>query len=87
LGKLFGRKVEEQAKTSTEIPEGAKITEDLDFVLLTSPMSYFSQIVRLCAAEKGAPWKHFEVNHMKDEHTAPWYVKLNPKTYVPTMLI
>jgi hypothetical protein len=71
----------------TEIPEGAKMTPDLDCVLLTSPMSYFSQIVRLCAVEKGCNWKHFKVDHTKNEHTAPWYVKLNPKTYVPTMLV
>jgi glutathione S-transferase len=43
--------------------------------------------VRLTAVEKGCKWKHFEVNHVKNEHTAPWYVKLNPKTYVPTMLV
>lgn len=72
---------------STEIPMGARCTEDLDFVLLTAWPSYRAQLVRLAACEKGAKWKHFEVDiHKALTNLKPWYVKLNPKAYVPTLI-
>ena len=77
----------EVPEDESEIPEGAKCTDDLDCVLLTSPPSYFSQIARLAASEKGLKWKHFVVDHLKLENAKPWYVKLNPGAYVPTMLV
>ena len=73
---------------SEEIPEGAKCTADLDCVLLTAWPSYRAQIVRLAACEKGLKWKHFLVDiHAEMTNLEPWYVKLNPKAYVPTMLV
>ena len=71
----------------TEIPEGAKVTGNLECVVLSSPPSFFSQIVRLAAAEKGCKYKFFTVDHTKMEHMVPWYVKLNPKACVPTLLV
>ena len=50
----------------TEIPEGAKCTDDLDCVLLTAWQSYRSQMVRLAAIEKGCKWKH----HLVEIHAA-----------------
>lgn len=71
---------------NTEIPEGARVTGDLECVVLESPPSFFSQIVRLAVAEKGCRYKYFTVNHTKNEHMKPWYIKLNPKACVPTLL-
>ena len=74
--------------STTDIPEAAKCTSDLDFTLLTSWPSYRAQLVRLVACEKGAKWKHFEVDiHKVLMNLQPWYIKLNPKAYVPTMLV
>ena len=56
-----------------EIPDGAVVTVDLDCVLLTSWPSYFSQLVRLAAAEKGLNWKHYNINHLACAHLEPWY--------------
>jgi len=70
-----------------EIPEGARVTGDLECVVLSSPPSFFSQIVRLAAVEKGCKYKFFTVDHRKMEHMAPWYVKLNGKAWVPTLLV
>ena len=73
---------------STDLPEGARCTSDLDCVLLSAWPSYRSQIVRLCAIEKGIKWKHFEVDiHKAMTQFEPWYVNVNPKAYVPTMLV
>ena len=73
--------------TDSIIPEGARCTDDLDFVLLTALTSYRSQIVRLAAVEKGAKWKHFAMDIVKaNTQLDPWYVKLNPKAYVPTLV-
>ena len=72
---------------SAEIPIDARCTSDLDFVLLTSWPSYRAQLVRLTAVEKGANWKHFVVDHAgKMTNLEPWYVKLNPNAYVPTLI-
>lgn len=47
---------------STDIPDGAKCTSDIECVLLTAWKSYRSQLVRLCAIEKDIKWKHFYVD-------------------------
>ena len=73
---------------STQIPEDAKLNDDLDCVLLTNWPSYFSQLVRLTAAEKGCRYKHKLVDHtIPMQHIEPWYLKLNNNGYVPTMLV
>ena len=72
----------------SKIPPDAQVTSDLDCVMLTSWPSYFSGIVRLAAVEKGIKWKHYFINHYKEwTHLEPWYVKLNPNAYVPTMIV
>ena len=35
----------------------------------------------------GLRWKSYIVDHTKFDNMEPWYVKLNPKAYVPTMLV
>ena len=73
---------------STEIPEDAKCTSDLDCVLLTAWPSYRAQLVRLAACEKGCKWKHYYIDIAGAwTNLDPWYVNLNPKAYVPTMLV
>ncbi len=44
-------------------PDAAKCTSDLDFVLLTSKISYKCNFAKLAAEEKGANWKNFEINY------------------------
>ena len=56
-------------------------------VLYNIPPSLCSQKVRLVLVEKGVPFK----NHWMDigpssENYEPWYVKLNPKCVVPTLV-
>ena len=44
--------------------------------------------MRLCLAEKGVKWSRFDVNiHTRMDNLQPWYVKLNPGAYVPTLLV
>jgi len=55
---------------------------------LTATPTYRGQLVRLAACEKGCKWKHFLMDVVKGmTNLEPWYVKLNPKAYVPTMLV
>ena len=35
----------------------------------------------------GLRWKDYIVDLTKFENMEPWYVKLNPNAYVPTMLV
>ena len=73
---------------NTDIPEEAKCPAGYDCSLLTEPKSYRSQIVRLAAEEKGIKWKHYQMDIVrKNDQLEPWYVKLNPHAYVPTMLV
>ena len=70
------------------LPNGAELTQDHDLVLMTAWPSYRGQLVRLAACEKGVKWKHFLVDiHSALTQFEPWYINLNPKAYVPTMLV
>ena len=69
------------------MPEEAKCGEELDCVLLTNWPSYRSQLVRLCAIEKNLKWRHVVIDHVgKMTQLEPWFIKLNPGAYVPTMV-
>ena len=71
-----------------DIPAAAACTEDYDISLLTFEGSYCSQIVRLCAAEKGIRWKNYDIDIVdKLDQFLPWYLLANPKAVVPTMLV
>ena len=77
-----------QMSIKTDIPIAAQITNDLDAVILTSHGTYRGQLVCLAAAEKGIKFKKFDADHSRKLVTLePWYVKLNPKAYVPTLLV
>ena len=70
------------------MPEAAKTTQNDDIVLLGTPPSYRANLARLAAQKKGLRWRE----HLVDIHSAfdnlqPWYLKICPKGYVPTMLI
>ena len=57
-------------------------------VILGDRLSARTQLVTLAASEKGIKWKMYEVEITKKlEQLEPWYIKLNPKAYVPTALI
>ena len=49
--------------------------------------SYYSKLVRAVAWEKGAKWKHYEINFLGGEHRSDWYVKRNKASTVPTMYV
>lgn len=68
-----------------EIREGAN---DNDCVLLTNDKSYRGQLVRLAAYERGLKYQDFNIDiFWKMTQAEPWYMTLNPKGYVPTMLV
>ena len=70
-----------------DIPLEAQCTEDLDCVILSS-VAYRPQIVRVAAEEAGLKWKHYLIDHsVALDNYKPWYMKLNPNAYVPTMLV
>ena len=63
------------------------MNESLDCMILDCIPSYCSQIVRLCAEEKGLKWSRYDVDIFKFINLEPWYVNLNPGAYVPTILV
>jgi glutathione S-transferase len=42
--------------------------------------------VRLCLAEKGLQWESRHLDLRAGEHQQDWYVKLNPRAVVPTLI-
>ena len=72
----------------TIMPDEAKVTDDFDCVLLNAQHSYCSQLTNLAACEKGLKWRRMEIDIKKEcNNLEPWYIKLNHRGYVPTMLI
>jgi glutathione S-transferase len=49
-------------------------------------MSSCAQKVRLCLAEKQLPWDSRHLNLRAGDHQQPWYIKLNPRAVVPTLI-
>jgi glutathione S-transferase len=54
--------------------------------LYHNDMSSCAQKVRLCLAEKGLEWENRHLNLRAGEHQQDWYVKLNPRAVVPTLI-
>ena len=54
--------------------------------LYHNDMSSCAQKVRLCLAEKALPWESKHLNLRAGEHQQDWYVKLNPRAVVPTLI-
>ena len=54
--------------------------------LYHNDMSSCAQKVRLCLAEKGLKWEDRHLNLRAGEHQQDWYVKLNPRAVVPTLI-
>jgi glutathione S-transferase len=54
--------------------------------LYHNDMSSCAQKVRLCLAEKELDWESRHLNLRAGEHQQDWYVKLNPRAVVPTLV-
>lgn len=54
--------------------------------LYHNDMSSCAQKVRLCLAEKELNWESRHLNLRAGEHQQEWYVKLNPRAVVPTLI-
>ncbi len=54
--------------------------------LYHNDMSLCAQKVRVCLAEKGLQWESRHLVLRAGEHQEPWYVKLNRRAVVPTLL-
>jgi glutathione S-transferase len=54
--------------------------------LYHNDMSLCAQKVRLCLAEKGLPWEDRHLVLREGEHQQPWYLKLNRRAVVPTLI-
>jgi glutathione S-transferase len=54
--------------------------------LYHNEMSTCSQKVRLCLAEKGLEWTSHHLDLRAGDQQQDWYVKLNPRAVVPTLV-
>lgn len=54
--------------------------------LYHNDMSSCAQKVRLMLAEKGLEWENRHLDLRAGEHQQDWYVKLNPRAVVPTLI-
>jgi len=54
--------------------------------LYHNDMSSCSQKVRVCLAEKNLEWESRHLNLRAGDHQADWYVKLNRRAVVPTLI-
>ena len=54
--------------------------------LYHNDMSLCAQKVRVCLAEKGLEWESRHLVLRAGEHQAPWYLKLNRRAVVPTLI-
>src|SRR6516165_2432702 len=54
--------------------------------LYHNDMSLCAQKVRICLAEKGLAWEDKHLVLRAAEHQQPWYLKLNRRAVVPTLV-
>jgi glutathione S-transferase len=54
--------------------------------LYHNDMSSCAQKVRLCLAEKGLEWEDRHIDLRGGEHQQEWYIKLNRRAVVPTLI-
>ena len=59
----------------------------MDCVLIVAPPSYRAVIAELGANEMSLKWKPYKINIWNGDQYQPWYMKLNSKMYVPTMIV
>jgi glutathione S-transferase len=60
--------------------------DDGMLALYHNDMSSCAQKVRVCLAEKGLEWESRHLNLRAGEHQKDWYIKLNPRAVVPTLI-
>jgi glutathione S-transferase len=60
--------------------------EEIVLALYHNDMSSCAQKVRLCLAEKALEWESRHLDLRAGEHQQPWYIKLNPRAVVPTLI-
>ncbi len=58
----------------------------MTLALYHNDMSTCSQKVRLTLAEKGVPWESRHLDLRAGDQQQDWYVKLNPRAVVPTLI-
>src|SRR4051794_28116577 len=58
----------------------------MPLALYHNDMSSCAQKVRLTLAEKNLEWESRHLNLRAGEHQRDWYVKLNPRAVVPTLI-
>ena len=58
----------------------------MTLALYHNDMSSCAQKVRLMLAEKGLEWESRHLDLRAGEHQKDWYVKLNPRAVVPTLI-
>src|ERR1044072_145174 len=58
----------------------------MTLALYHNDMSSCAQKVRLCLAEKALQWEDHHLDLRAGEHQKPWYVKLNRRAVVPTLV-
>jgi glutathione S-transferase len=58
----------------------------MTLALYHNDMSSCAQKVRLVLAEKGLEWESRHLNLRAGEHQQDWYIKLNPRAVVPTLV-
>ena len=63
INKSFSRKMSK--RDLTIMPDEAKVTDDVDCVLLNSYHSYCSQLTNLAACEKGLKWRRMQIDIKK----------------------
>src|SRR5690348_8462765 len=75
-------------RTSANEQDAARTGEDgsMTLALYHNDMSSCAQKVRLCLAEKGVQWESRHLNLRAGDHQQDWYVKLNRRAVVPTLI-
>jgi glutathione S-transferase len=63
-----------------------KRTTTMALALYHNDMSSCAQKVRLMLAEKGLEWESRHLDLRAGEHQQDWYIKLNPRAVVPTLI-
>jgi glutathione S-transferase len=58
----------------------------MTLALYHNDMSSCAQKVRLVLAEKGLEWENRHLDLRAGEHQKDWYIKLNPRAVVPTLI-
>src|SRR5215204_5652147 len=66
--------------------DASRGTESMTLALYHNDMSSCAQKVRLMLAEKRLEWESRHLDLRAGEHQQDWYIKLNPRAVVPTLI-